>query len=134
MLSRFSCGGYARPNPNRSTVTTSMALSAYFLYRYRPAWAYSDHHTPLALLSAHAFKVLGDLAPPVVLELSILAADTNNPGGADMALTALAYMGFQRGSAFARGSSQPLAPVPRPRRFHAGPEQKPWAIRRRCDY
>ena len=58
----------------------------------RPAWADSGY-IPRGLLSAHAFQALGDQATPVVRDLSILAADTNNPDGADMALTALSYMG-----------------------------------------
>jgi HEAT repeat protein len=61
-------------------------------YRLRPRWAGRDY-IPRALLSAHAFKVLGSQAGPVVPELSLLAADPKDPEAADMSLAALSYMG-----------------------------------------
>ena len=58
----------------------------------KPKWA-DNNYNRRSLYSAHAFVVLGNQAGPVVPELSRIGADTENPGPADMALTALSYMG-----------------------------------------
>jgi hypothetical protein len=58
----------------------------------RPKWADNDYISR-PLLSAHAFTALGNQATPVVPELTMIASDPRNPGPADMALTALSYMG-----------------------------------------
>jgi len=59
----------------------------------KPKWANNNYTPRRPLYSAHAFVALGHQAAPVATELSRIGADPENPGPADMALTALSYMG-----------------------------------------
>jgi HEAT repeats len=83
---------------------------------------------PLRLLSAHAFKALSNKAAPVVPEIAALARDSSHPQTADMALTALSYMGVPGASSLLAAASDPSHPFRNQATFRIGESSDlgPW--------